>query len=154
MAWLPWAPAGTWGDHVTLQAAADAYGVRICILTSFLSDAVISIDPMVLRSEDDLWLAFWAEVRAPGRQLRWPRDAWPDAAPGGQLPRARACCRGERAFFQRRRACKAKTRDPPPPHWMLLQVHYNSIVPRQPTPPSKSSSGKKLANAFRSLSPF
>lgn len=34
---------GTWGDHVTLQAAADAYHVGICIVTSFLENCVITI---------------------------------------------------------------------------------------------------------------
>jgi hypothetical protein len=34
---------GTWGDHVTLQAAADVYHVGICIVTSFLENCVITI---------------------------------------------------------------------------------------------------------------
>merc|ERR1719464_771305 len=32
------AVVGQWGDHVTLQALADAYGVRIVFLTSFESE--------------------------------------------------------------------------------------------------------------------
>jgi hypothetical protein len=38
---------GTWGDHVTLQAAADAYHVGICVVTSFLDNCVISISPII-----------------------------------------------------------------------------------------------------------
>ena len=28
-----WLRAGEWGDHVTFQAAADAYGTRICLVS-------------------------------------------------------------------------------------------------------------------------
>lgn len=38
---------GTWGDHITLQAAADAFHVGINIITSFLDNCVISISPTV-----------------------------------------------------------------------------------------------------------
>lgn len=38
---------GTWGDHITLQAAADAFHVGINIITSFLENCVISISPTV-----------------------------------------------------------------------------------------------------------
>eukprot|EP00878_Enallax_costatus_P012281 GHUV01012828.1.p1 GENE.GHUV01012828.1~~GHUV01012828.1.p1 ORF type:complete len:186 (+),score=61.13 GHUV01012828.1:835-1392(+) len=71
---------GSWGDHVTLQAAADVFDTRICVLSSFLDNCVISIQPLQqdgqqqgqeqLEDElkeqrlpaDTLWLAFWAEV--------------------------------------------------------------------------------------------
>lgn len=53
---------GTWGDHVTLQAAADVYGVQICVLTSFLENCFIRIQPEVKLSNRVLWLSFWAEV--------------------------------------------------------------------------------------------
>jgi len=54
---------GVWGDHVTLQAAADAYGVRICVVSSFLEQNVISIEPKEPALMDRiLWLSFWAEV--------------------------------------------------------------------------------------------
>ncbi|TYI87374.1 hypothetical protein E1A91_D04G130700v1 [Gossypium mustelinum] len=37
--------SGEWGDHVTLQAAADTYGVRIFVLTSFKDTCYIEIIP-------------------------------------------------------------------------------------------------------------
>ncbi|KAK4396367.1 OVARIAN TUMOR DOMAIN-containing deubiquitinating enzyme 10 [Sesamum angolense] len=36
---------GEWGDHVTLQAAADSYGVRILVVTSFKDTCYIEILP-------------------------------------------------------------------------------------------------------------
>jgi hypothetical protein len=76
---------GEWGDHLTLQAAADAFNVRICVVSSFLENCIISIDsakhqqeaeqqqqqlaelqahqaPGRVYDERTLWLAFWAEV--------------------------------------------------------------------------------------------
>lgn len=38
---------GTWGDHITLQAAADAFFVGINVITSFLENCVITISPTV-----------------------------------------------------------------------------------------------------------
>ncbi|KAF5750396.1 hypothetical protein HS088_TW03G00732 [Tripterygium wilfordii] len=37
--------SGEWGDHVTLQAAADAYGVKIFVMTSFKDTCYIEILP-------------------------------------------------------------------------------------------------------------
>lgn len=52
-----------WGDHVTLQAAADCLGLRIALVTSFPDTAFLEIAPRgVLRSSRVLWLSFWAEV--------------------------------------------------------------------------------------------
>uniref|UniRef100_A0A0E0FY24 OTU domain-containing protein n=1 Tax=Oryza nivara TaxID=4536 RepID=A0A0E0FY24_ORYNI len=45
---------GEWGDHVTLQAAADSYGVKIFILTSFRDTCYIEILPVVQKSEREL----------------------------------------------------------------------------------------------------
>ncbi|KAG1354944.1 putative RuBisCO large subunit-binding protein subunit alpha, chloroplastic [Cocos nucifera] len=45
---------GEWGDHVTLQAAADSYGVRIFILTSFKDTCYIEILPNVQKSKREL----------------------------------------------------------------------------------------------------
>ncbi|PPR84729.1 hypothetical protein GOBAR_AA35979 [Gossypium barbadense] len=42
---------GEWGDHVTLQAAADLYGVKIFVLTSFKDTCYIEILPHDQKSE-------------------------------------------------------------------------------------------------------
>ncbi|KAL1819548.1 hypothetical protein ACET3Z_014417 [Daucus carota] len=54
--------SGEWGDHVTLQAAADSYGVKIFVLTSFKDTCSIEILPKVQKSERVIFLSFWAEV--------------------------------------------------------------------------------------------
>ncbi|GKF63057.1 OTU domain-containing protein, partial [Tanacetum coccineum] len=43
--------SGEWGDHVTLQAAADSYGVKIFVLTSFKDTVSIEILPKVQKSK-------------------------------------------------------------------------------------------------------
>ncbi|WCJ19264.1 OVARIAN TUMOR DOMAIN-containing deubiquitinating enzyme 9 [Euphorbia peplus] len=53
---------GEWGDHVTLQAAADSYGVKIFVLTSFKDTCYIEILPQTIMSERVIFLSFWAEV--------------------------------------------------------------------------------------------
>ncbi|CAI0442674.1 unnamed protein product [Linum tenue] len=53
---------GEWGDHVTLQAAADSYGVKIFVLTSFKDTCYIEIAPHVEKSKRIIFLSFWAEV--------------------------------------------------------------------------------------------
>ncbi|XP_022746001.1 OTU domain-containing protein DDB_G0284757-like isoform X2 [Durio zibethinus] len=53
---------GEWGDHVTLQAAADSYGVKIFVLTSFKDTSYIEILPHTQKSERIIFLSFWAEV--------------------------------------------------------------------------------------------
>ncbi|XP_059626812.1 OVARIAN TUMOR DOMAIN-containing deubiquitinating enzyme 12-like [Cornus florida] len=53
---------GEWGDHVTLQAAADSYGVKMFVLTSFKDTCYIEILPSVQRSKRVIFLSFWAEV--------------------------------------------------------------------------------------------
>ncbi|KAL3161663.1 hypothetical protein ABBQ38_15492 [Trebouxia sp. C0009 RCD-2024] len=54
---------GTWGDHVTLQAVADAFGVRIAIMTSYQDACVVEIQPQgQVKSQRILYLSFWAEV--------------------------------------------------------------------------------------------
>ena len=50
------------GDHVTLQAAADAYGLNVSLLTSFESEPLIEILPRERKSTRTVWLSFWAEV--------------------------------------------------------------------------------------------
>ncbi|XP_051152990.1 OVARIAN TUMOR DOMAIN-containing deubiquitinating enzyme 12-like [Andrographis paniculata] len=54
--------SGEWGDHVTLQAAADSYGVKIFVITSFKDTCYIEIVPSVQKSERVISLSFWAEV--------------------------------------------------------------------------------------------
>ncbi|XP_061347076.1 OVARIAN TUMOR DOMAIN-containing deubiquitinating enzyme 9 isoform X2 [Gastrolobium bilobum] len=54
--------SGEWGDHVTLQAAADWYGVKIFVLTSFKDTCYIEILPQIQKSERVIFLSFWAEV--------------------------------------------------------------------------------------------
>ncbi|KAJ8623685.1 hypothetical protein MRB53_032215 [Persea americana] len=53
---------GQWGDHVTLQAAADSYGVKIFVITSFKDTCYIEILPNVQKSARVIFLSFWAEV--------------------------------------------------------------------------------------------
>ncbi|XP_022945410.1 OTU domain-containing protein DDB_G0284757-like isoform X1 [Cucurbita moschata] len=53
---------GEWGDHVTLQAAADWFGVKIFVITSFKDTCSIEILPKVQKSKRIIFLSFWAEV--------------------------------------------------------------------------------------------
>eukprot|EP00898_Chlorokybus_atmophyticus_P006615 jgi/Chlat1/6955/Chrsp52S06628 len=53
---------GTWGDALTLQAIADAYGMTVCVLTSYQQATTIEVTPRRSRSQRTLWLSFWAEV--------------------------------------------------------------------------------------------
>jgi OTU-like cysteine protease len=53
----------TWGDHVTLQAAADAYGCRIAVVTSYAESSYAEVNPQVpLKTGRCLWLCLYAEV--------------------------------------------------------------------------------------------
>ncbi|OMO73610.1 Ovarian tumor, otubain [Corchorus olitorius] len=54
--------SGEWGDHVTLQAAADSYGKRIFVITSFKDTCYIEILPNFQKSKGVIFLSFWAEV--------------------------------------------------------------------------------------------
>ncbi|KAL8143608.1 hypothetical protein V2J09_016640 [Rumex salicifolius] len=56
------AKSGEWGDHVTLQAAADRFGAKICLLTSFRDTCFIEILPRIHEPKRVLWLSFWSEV--------------------------------------------------------------------------------------------
>ncbi|KAL2524789.1 Cysteine proteinases superfamily protein [Abeliophyllum distichum] len=53
---------GEWGDHVTLQAAADRFEAKICVLTSFRDTCYIEILPKDRNPSRELWLSFWSEV--------------------------------------------------------------------------------------------
>ncbi|KAK2418199.1 OVARIAN TUMOR DOMAIN-containing deubiquitinating enzyme [Trifolium repens] len=54
--------SGEWGDHVTLQAVADSYGVRIFVMTSFKDTCCIEILPHFEKPKGVIFLSFWAEV--------------------------------------------------------------------------------------------
>ncbi|KAI3520622.1 hypothetical protein L1887_10072 [Cichorium endivia] len=54
--------SGEWGDHVTLQAAADKFAAKICLLTSFRDTCFIEITPQHQAPQRELWLSFWSEV--------------------------------------------------------------------------------------------
>ncbi|KAL2324825.1 hypothetical protein Fmac_023883 [Flemingia macrophylla] len=54
--------SGEWGDHVTLQAAADWYGVKIFVITSYKDTCYIEINPQIQKSGRVICLSFWAEV--------------------------------------------------------------------------------------------
>ncbi|KAL3507036.1 hypothetical protein ACH5RR_032418 [Cinchona calisaya] len=56
------AKTGEWGDHVTLQAAADKFAAKICLLTSFRDTCFIEIIPQYQAPTRELWLSFWSEV--------------------------------------------------------------------------------------------
>ncbi|XP_022144673.1 uncharacterized protein LOC111014304 isoform X2 [Momordica charantia] len=53
---------GEWGDHVTLQAAVDSYGVRIFVITSFKDTCCVEILPNSQKTKGVIFLSFWAEV--------------------------------------------------------------------------------------------
>ncbi|RWR88574.1 OTU domain-containing protein [Cinnamomum micranthum f. kanehirae] len=54
--------SGEWGDHLTLQAAADRFVAKICLLTSFRETCFIEILPKDQSPSRELWLSFWSEV--------------------------------------------------------------------------------------------
>ncbi|XP_073008240.1 OVARIAN TUMOR DOMAIN-containing deubiquitinating enzyme 12 [Typha latifolia] len=56
------AKSGEWGDHITLQAAADKFAAKICLLTSFRDTCFVEIAPQNLAPQKELWLSFWSEV--------------------------------------------------------------------------------------------
>ena len=46
-----------------LQAAADYFGVRIAVLSSFPDSCFLELEPRQSSSSRVLWLSFWAVVR-------------------------------------------------------------------------------------------
>lgn len=60
------ARSDTWGDHLTLKAASDYYGVSIYVLTSYPEEAnaVIEVKPETPKAtySGNVWLCFWAEI--------------------------------------------------------------------------------------------
>ncbi|KAL1542417.1 OVARIAN TUMOR DOMAIN-containing deubiquitinating enzyme 9-like [Salvia divinorum] len=54
---------GEWGDHLTLQAAADWFGIKLFVVTSYRDTCYIEILPQTEQKSDrTLFLSFWAEV--------------------------------------------------------------------------------------------
>jgi len=53
---------GSWGDHVTLQAAADAFGKRIHLLTDHETQGFIKVFPRVQNSQKVLRLSFSSDL--------------------------------------------------------------------------------------------
>lgn len=52
-----------WGDHLTLQAAADHYRMRICLVTSYRDKPFLHLVPSgLIQHTHTIWLSFWAEV--------------------------------------------------------------------------------------------
>lgn len=45
---------GTWGDHITLQAASDCFNVEICLVHSFKSDEVITVHPIIAEEPEEV----------------------------------------------------------------------------------------------------
>ncbi|KAF8007621.1 hypothetical protein BT93_K1578 [Corymbia citriodora subsp. variegata] len=54
--------SGEWGDHVTLQAAADRFAAKINLVTSFKDTSYIEIVPNGKNPTKELWISFWSEV--------------------------------------------------------------------------------------------
>jgi hypothetical protein len=65
-----------WGDHLTLQAAADRYGIQISLITSYKDAPYMHIMPREIKSCRILWLSFFgtrvlcSAVRAGSLTLR------------------------------------------------------------------------------------
>ncbi|KAL6523005.1 hypothetical protein OROMI_031353 [Orobanche minor] len=53
---------GEWGDHITLQAAADAFWVKIIVITSFRDTSSIELLPKSQKFGRVVFLSFRAEV--------------------------------------------------------------------------------------------
>ena len=57
-----------WGDHVTLQAAADALRSRIVVISTYAPNPIINVEPSEEGGGGDgkhartLFVSFWAEV--------------------------------------------------------------------------------------------
>lgn len=134
---------GTWGDHVTLQAAANACNVQICVLSSFLDSCVISIHPCQSQQQQEsagekpvsriVWLAFWAEVSS--------------------TPTLLCACLSTAAYSTTDQHAVTKCeRDNDQAAWsicthvldvvpsLIPQVHYNSLAAKAPASPSASLS--------------
>ena len=53
----------TWGDHVTLQAAADLYQRCVCLVTSHPEAAYVEVQPRGAGAgAKPLWLSYWDQL--------------------------------------------------------------------------------------------
>nr|XP_010942316.1 OTU domain-containing protein DDB_G0284757 isoform X2 [Elaeis guineensis] len=59
------AKSGEWGDHITLQAAADKFVAKICLLTSFRDTCFVEVVPQYQAPQRDL------PVRCKPRKKHW-----------------------------------------------------------------------------------
>jgi hypothetical protein len=99
-------------DRSAPRRAADAYGIRIYIITSFLTDAVIEITPLrenpACRARA-LHLSFWAGgprgAAAPAWRAGWEQRAGAPLQTAPRLAFARGCACAARLFWHR--ACAA-----------------------------------------------
>ncbi|KDD74266.1 hypothetical protein H632_c1445p0, partial [Helicosporidium sp. ATCC 50920] len=81
---------GCWGDHVTLQAASDAYGLCISLLTSYQEGCFVELQPRrgPAAGARVLWLAFWAEIHYNSvYPITSPNAGRPEALPWGSAVR-------------------------------------------------------------------
>lgn len=76
------ARSSTWGDHVTLQAAADTFGARIWVLTSYEASDFLEIEPRQRDSTRVLLLSFFAEIHY---NSLYHADDPPPPPPGAKL---------------------------------------------------------------------
>jgi len=53
---------GKYGDHITLQAIANAFGVHVMLVTSYVETPVIELSPLKLRSKLYLWMSYWEQL--------------------------------------------------------------------------------------------
>ncbi|KAK4385972.1 OVARIAN TUMOR DOMAIN-containing deubiquitinating enzyme 9 [Sesamum angolense] len=60
--------SGEWGDHVTLQAAADCYGIKIFVITSFKDTCYTEILPQIQKSNRKRKRKLWTRAACGGRQ--------------------------------------------------------------------------------------
>ena len=62
-------PSEEWGDHVTLQAAANAYNRKIKVIQNAIDVLTLVPEDGMTRESEELWLAFLPEVHYRGTKL-------------------------------------------------------------------------------------
>jgi len=61
----------TWGDNLSLQAIADAYNVRVNLVTTYHSDSYVCLDPIGGQPSRQIWLGFYAELHYTSLAPSW-----------------------------------------------------------------------------------